>query len=279
MAQSSTALKRTALYDVSAPGGWVFPLRLADQDAIRGAMVSLSGLSIPLAHRLQLMVEVSAMLSECPSDFGEVSDSVQSSLMGAHSEEACKEFSVRLSKEMRQGGDGVSVVAQLVSFCLAQDSDWGVKKEFSRRWLEGPEARLGRTESIMSDPDSAWRKHVSHVEALNAVLPGRLDEFSARFASNYWTRCFWRAGENTLAHTQRLLILLGLVRLVIATDPGLYEARGSGRKVLGTLFDETARRVMWACIRAVESDPVVDALVDSLDPCADLNETRSLCQV
>jgi hypothetical protein len=270
---------RTALVDASGPRGWIFPLRLADQDAIRGAMVSLSRLSVPLSHRMRLMVEISAMLSECPSDFGEVSDSVQSSLIAARSEEACKEFSVRLSKEMRQGGDGVSVIAQLVSFCLAKDSEWGVKKELARRWKQGPVARLGTTESIMSDPDSAWRKYVSHVDALNAVLPGRLDEFSAKFASNYWTRCFWRAGENTLDHTQRLLILLGLVRLVIATDPGLYEARGSGRKVLGALFDETARRVMWACIRAVESDPVLDALVDSLDPCADLNETRSLCQV
>ena len=167
MAQSSTAVMRTALVDASGPRGWIFPLRLADQDAIRGAMVSLSRLSVPLSHRMRLMVEISAMLSECPSDFGEAQKRTVV-LIAVQAKDAG--ISVRLSKEMRQGGDGVSVIAQLVSFCLAKDSEWGVKKELARRWKQGPVARLGTTEAIMADPDSAWRKYASHVEAIHAVL-------------------------------------------------------------------------------------------------------------
>ena len=105
---------------------------------------------------------------------------------------------------------------------------------------------------------------------------GRLDEFS-RNSLRLLDSVFLAIGENTLAHP-RGFDFTGPVRFVIMTDPELYKAKCS-RTVLDGLFDETSRRAMWSCIRAVEGDPVLDALVDSLDPCADLNETRSLCRV
>ncbi len=259
--------------------GSVFPLRLADQNTIRSTMVMLAQSDLPLAHRLRLMVEFAACLSGTASEFGVPSLEVTDAVTDFQKEGLREQFSVRLSKEMRQGGDGVSVLAQLVQMRLADDPRWGVDEDFRKAWLRGPAQRLGSCEEQLRDPESAWRKFRAHAEALDAVIPGRFERFSARFAENYWSRCRWQSGETLMTHTQRLLVLLAAVRFGVATDPEVVAARSEGREMLTARFDTAARRVTWATFRAFDQHPSFQIIVDSLDPVGGLTETRSLCQV
>ena len=179
---------------------------------------------------------------------------------------------------MNQGGEGVAVLAQMAAMRLSE-TEWGVGEDFKSLWESGPVDRLGSAEAIMEDPETAWRALRSQIEALDAVIPDRMDQFCSQFVANYWTRCFWRSGQMTLEHTQRLLALIGLVRMTIACDPEVREARGQGRKALATAFDKAARRNAWLSIRAFEQHPAFEAVLESLDPVAGLVETRSLCEI
>ena len=279
MAQTSTAHKKEFFQESLPARGWVFPLRLADQDTIRDSMVMFSQVDLPLAHRCRLMVEYAACLSGVNSEFGRAFDSVQEISEWFTNEKEHRRYSVLLAKRMTQGGDGVSVIAQLVQMRLADEPEWGVGEDFQETWLEGPARRLGSCEAQLEDPDTAWRKYRAHVEALDAVIPGRMDRFSTQFAVNYWSRCYWRSGENLLDHVQRLLVLLGTVRMGIATAPTVREARSSGREGLEKAFDTAARRVTWSTIRALEQHPSFETIVESMDPIGGLVETRSLCQI
>jgi hypothetical protein len=278
MAQSNTALKQPQEATQSPFLGWVFPLRQVDQDAIRDAMVTFCFENTPLAHRLQCMVELSACLSGRESELGHPGSTVGQSLACFESESELKAFSLRLSKRMPQGGDGVGVLAQMVQMRLLQ-SEWGVGEDFRTLWSRSVVARLGSTRSILKDPQTAWRALCSQIAALNAVIPGRVDSFSAQFCANYWSRCFWRNGEMTLAHTQRLLALIGLVRMTIACDPDVRAVRGKGREALTEAFDAAARKNTWVALRAFDQHPAFEAVLDSVDPLAGLNETRALCQI
>jgi hypothetical protein len=278
MAQSNTALKQVQDTAVSPFLGWVFPLRQVDQDAIREAMVGFCFEKAPLSHRLQYMVALSACLSGRESDLGSQGATVAKTLACFETPVALQQFSLRLSKEMAQGGEGVSVLAQMVQMRLLE-SDWGVGEDFEALWSRSVVARLGSSASIMKDPLSAWRAVKSQTEALHAVIPGRMETFSAQFCANYWSQCFWRPGEMTLTHTQRLLALLGLVRMTIACDPQVRALRGQGREALTEAFDAAARKNTWVTLRAFDQHSAFESVLASLDPVSDLGETRALCQI
>lgn len=278
MAQSNTALKRPQEATQSPFLGWIFPLRQVDQDAIRDAMVRFCFEPVPLAHRLQYMVELSACLSGRESELGRAGSTVGESLACFESERELKAFSLRMSKKMAQGGDGVGVLAQMVQMRLSENA-WGVGEDFGTLWSRSVVARLGSTGTLLKDPETAWRAFSSQVAALNAVIPGRMESFSAQFCANYWSRCFWRTGEMTLAHTQRLLALMGLVRMTIACDPDVRAARGKGRAALLQAFDAAARKNTWVTLRAFDQHPAFEAVLDSVDPVSGLGETRALCQI
>lgn len=279
MTQSAVALKFETSRDYpTIKERWVFPLRLVDQDAIRDAMVSFCTVDSPLSFKLQLMVELSACLSRCPAEFGVVSENVGETIASLQDEAAQKRFGVVVSKQMRQGGEGLAVIAQMAKMRTG-DSSFGVGEDFAALWTTGPEARLGSSESVLRDPDTAWRALTAQLQALDAVIPGRMSRFSSQFAANYWTRCFWRSGETLLTHTQRMLAILALIRTSIACDPTVRTARSEGRARLQETFDTVARRVTWVTIRAFEQHEALEAIVESIDPVDSLVETRSLCQI
>lgn len=278
MAQSSVAFKIEEQTPPHPSSGWVFPLRQVDQDSIRDAMIGFCFEAGPFAHRLQYMVELSACLSGRESELGGKAATVSETLLGFQSPAELERFSVKLSKRMTPGDDGVSVLSQMAQMRLSQP-EWGVGEDFSTLWTGSVVARLGSTWTLLRDPQTAWRSLVSQVDALDAVIPGRMDRFSTQFCANYWSRCFWRSGEMTLAHTQRLLALVGLVRMTIACDPQVRAARGEGRVALTEAFESAARRNTWMTIRAFEQHPAFEAVLASLDPLSGLKETRSLCQI
>ena len=278
MAQSSVALKIDHQTPVHRSTGWVFPLRQVDQDAIRDAMIGFCYEAAPFAHRLQYMVELSACLSGRESELGEKAPTVSDTLVGFQSPTELERFSIEVSKRMTQGDDGVSVLAQMAQMRLSE-TEWGVGEDFDALWNASVVARLGSTWTLLKDPQTAWRSLASQVDALDAVIPGRMDQFSTQFCVNYWSRCFWRSGEMTLAHTQRLLALVGLVRMTIACDPQVRAARGEGRVALTQAFEAAARRNTWMTIRAFDQHPAFESVLASLDPVAGLQETRSLCQI
>ena len=278
MAQSSTVLKNEVQSPIRKGRGWIFPLRQADQDAIRDAMVNFAVSEAPFSHRLRLMVEVSACLSGRKAELGQSASSVEETLSVFEDTEALQRFSVDLSKQMTQGGEGVAVLAQMAKMRLSE-TEWGVGADFKALWDAGPVARLGNEDVMLEDPETAWRALRSQIEALDAVIPGRMDQFCSQFVANYWSRCFWRSGQMTLEHPQRLLPLMGFVRMTIACDPEVREARGQGRQALSTAFDKAARRNAWLSIRAFEQHPAFEAVLESLDPVAELVETRSLCEI
>jgi hypothetical protein len=278
MAQSSTVLKTEVQSPIRKSGGWVFPLRQADQDAIREAMVGFCHDQAPLAHRLRVMVELAACLSGRDAALGFSAATVEETLICFENAWDLDRFSVVLSKQMTQGGAGLAVLAQMAEMRLLE-AEWGVGADFKALWNAGPADRLGDADAMLEDPDTAWRALQSQIEALDAVIPGRMGQFSAQFVANYWTRCFWRSGEMTLEHCQRMLALIGIIRMTIACEPQVREARGQGRKALSDAFDNAARRNTWISIRAFEQHPTFEAVLKSLDPVSGLVETRSLCHI
>ena len=279
MTQASTARQASFLAEADFRNMRVFPLRLSDQNCIRSTLVSLAAAPLPMAHRLRLMVEYAAAVSGLSSDFDHGGGGVSQVTDAFMSQEAQHRYSVELARRMEQGGDGVSVVAQLAQMRLSGESCWGVDAEFRDSWLRGPESRLGSCEEMLRDPESAWRKFCAHAEALDAVLPGQFERFSSTFAANFWSRCRWQSGETLMTHVQRMLLLLASIRMGIATDPGVLEGRSMGRAILKSRLDTASRKVMWSTIRAYEQHPSFTIVVDSLDPAGGLSETRGLCQL
>ena len=279
MAQASTARQSVVSMDPPGSPSRVFPLKLSEQNAIRATLLSLSHAPVPMAHRLQLMVEYASAVSGLSTEFMQDWEDVEGLSQAVLHQSAQSRFSVALAKRMPQGGEGFSVVAQLAQMRGSSEGSWGVDAEFRDAWRRGPEARLGSCEDMLRDPDSAWRKYRSHVEALDALLPGHLDHFSCTFAANYWSRCRWNSGETLLTHVQRMLLLLFCTRVGIATDPEVFEGRSMGREILKARVETASRKVMWATVRAFDQHPSFTLVVNSLDPAGGLAETRGLCQV
>ena len=279
MAQASTATQPSCLNDADRADAKVFPLRLSDQSTIRSTLVALAQANLPIEHRLRLMVEYGASVSGLSSDFDHFGGDVSNFSQVFLAKEAQRRFSIALAKRMEQGGEGLSVVAQLAQMRISGEVHWGVDVEFRDSWERGPEERLGSCEQMLRDPESAWRKFRSHVEALDAVLPHHLERFSSTFAANYWSRCRWQSGETLMVHVQRMLVLLASIRLGVATDPDVFAGRAMGRDTAKSRFDTACRRVMWSTLRAYDQHPSFTFVVDSMDPAGGLSETRGLCQI
>jgi lysine-N-methylase len=99
-----------------------------------------------------------------------------------------------------------------------------------------------------------WSAYAARRQSWVGVLPERIDLYFENYAKNYWMREWYVTSPDLLAHAQRLLVRIAILRFLLFGHPALKAAAQADLPEKRQVLDQAAVDVFFKFSRAIEHE-------------------------